>query len=75
LVRILETVPRRQPTNLKKNGFGLCGPLSGFFTPSRDEFVSLISKGSSDSALRVLAVDALSQCVTLFQLFRASRVR
>jgi hypothetical protein len=58
---------------LKKQGSCLVGPLSGFFPPSRRQFISLISKGSSPSALPVLIVNAFSQCVPLFKLLGASR--
>lgn len=73
-VRVLEAVLRCRPTDLKKNGFCLSGPRRGFSTPSRDEFISPISKSSSNSALPVLTIDAFLQCVALFQLFYASRV-
>jgi hypothetical protein len=71
---ILEAALRCRPRDLKKKGFGLVGPLSRFFSPSRREFIAPISKGSGNSALRVLSIDAFSQCVALFQLLGTSRV-
>ena len=71
---ILEAGLCGRPTNLEKNGFGLCSPLPCFFHPPRHEFISPISKGSSNSALRVFPIDAFSHRVALFQLLGASRV-
>lgn len=70
---ILETVPRGWSANVQQHGFGLRGPFSCFFFPSRDECLSLISEGSGPSALPVLLIDAFSECIALFQLRGASR--
>ncbi len=70
---VLEAALRCRPTNLKQKGFGLVGPLSCFFSPSRSEFIAPISKASIPSALPVLIVNAFSQSVPLFQLLCASR--
>ena len=70
---ILEAALCCRPTNLKKNGSCLVGPLSRFLPPSRREFIAPISKGSGPSALPVLIVNAFSQCVPLFKLLGASR--